>query len=363
MEVSIMARKISRRQMLAAGALTAGAGALTGESVPNVSAQSAATQKPRAGLPDVWGQDFLMQWSPPANAKRNLTPGSQIIRLSSPRIPNREGTDYASVFKAMRAGGWTACECGSSEWVGRKLSESEIREIKAQLKANDIVFYGLHCAGNIIAPDPDADRWQRHIVDTIHAAEEMGCQLILTHSGSMYPNRNTPHPLNWSREGWNRSVNALKRICKDTAGSKIEIAIEDVNSEAVNCPEAHVRLRQDVGDPRIMAGLDVTNMVHPGVVFRMTELIDKCFDLLADQIAYVHTKDLVWNGMLPGINWAMNGTGCMDYETFLVRMSKLKRPTNALIEFLNTPEELTQAQKNVRDIAAKVGVKIYGSQA
>jgi sugar phosphate isomerase/epimerase len=355
-----MARKISRRQMLTAGALTAGAGLVPG-SLP---LSSAAPQTPpkaeRAGLPDVWGQDFLMQWSPTPNLKRDLTPGPQHVRLSSPRIPNREGTDYDSVFKAMRAGGWTACECGSAEWVGRKLSASEISSIKAKLKENDIVFYGLHCAGNIIAPDPDADRWQRHIIDTIHAAEEMGCQLILTHSGSMYPNRNTPHPLNWSREGWTRSVNALKRICKETAGSKIEIAIEDVNSEAVNCPEAHLRLREDVGDSRIMAGLDVTNMVHPGVVFRMTELIDKCFDLLADQISYVHTKDLVWNGMLPGINWAMNGTGCMDYETFLVRMSKLKRPTNALVEFLSTPEEYQQAQKNIRAIADKVGVKIYG---
>jgi sugar phosphate isomerase/epimerase len=356
-----MARKISRRQLLAAGAMTAGAGALTGELVPSASAQSAATQKPRAGLPDVWGQDFLLQWSPPANVKRDLTPGNSHIRLSSIRLTNREGTDYASLIKSMRAGGWSACEGGSAEWTSRKLPESEIREIKAQLKANDIVFYGLHCAGNIIAPDPDADRWQRHIVDTIHTAEEMGCKLILTHSGSMYPNRNTPHPLNWSREGWNRSVNALKRICKDTAGSKIEIAIEDVNSEAVNCPEAHVRLRQDVGDPRIMTGLDVTNMVHPGVVFRMTELIDKCFDLLSDQISYVHGKDLVWNGMLPGINWAMNTTGCMDYDTFLVRLSRLKEPKNMLIEFLNSQEELQQAQKNIRAIADRVGVKIYGS--
>jgi hypothetical protein len=65
--------------------------------------------------------------------------------------------------------------------------------------------------------------------------------------------------------------------------------------------------------------------------------------------------------MLPGINWAMNGTGCMDYETFLVRMSRLKRPTNALVEFLSTPEEYQQAQKNIRAVAGKVGVKIYGS--
>ena len=353
-----MAKNISRRTIFN-GALTAG---LAASSTPNVFGQT--PPKPQAAkLPDVWGQDFLYQWSPPENVKRDLTPGASHIRLSNPRIVSQEGTDYDRLFKSMRAGGWTACEAASAEWLSRKLPDSEVRQIKAALKANDVVFYGIHCAGNIIAPDPESERWQRHIIDAIHSAEEMGCQLILTHTGSMYSNRNTPHPQNWSREAWMRSVNALKRIAKDTAGSKVEIAIEPVNSEAINNPWAQVRLRQDVGDPRIMSGLDITNFVHPGVAFRMTELLNTTFDLLGDQIAYIHAKDYVWNGMMAGLNWAMNGTGNMDYETFLARISRLKRPTNMLVEFLTTGEEYQQAQRNIRAIAAKVGVQIYGSQA
>jgi sugar phosphate isomerase/epimerase len=354
-----MTRDVSRRGLFT-GALTTG---LAASSTPKLAFGQAPQKPSRPDLPDVWGQDFLCQWSPPANVKRHLTPGTSHIRLSSPHITNKEGTDYASLFKSMRAGGWTACEAASAEWLSRKMPESEIREIKAQLKANDIVFYGIHCAGNIIAPDPAADRWQRHIIDAIHAADEMGCQLVLTHAGSLYPNRNTAHPQNWSREGWNRSVNALKRICKDTAGVKIEIPLEDVISESVNSPWAHKRIREDVGDPRIMTGLDVTNQVHPGNVFRMTELINLNFDLIGDQISYVHAKDMVWNEMLPGLNWAMNGTGCMDYETFLVRLSRLEQNKNMLVEFLSTPEEYQEAQRNIRAVADKVGAKIYGSQA
>jgi len=47
-------------------------------------------------------------------------------------------------------------------------------------EAHDVNFYRIHCAGNIIAPDPEADRWQRHIIEAVNSAEEMGCQLILT---------------------------------------------------------------------------------------------------------------------------------------------------------------------------------------
>ena len=363
MKKRVLDTKVSRRKVFAGAAaagLTAGIGA-----APAIAAQATAEKAKIAALPEVWGQDFLYQWSPPANVKRDLTAGPQYIRLSSqstPRLTGEAGVNYDQLFKSMRDGGFMACEAASAGWLARKMPESEKQEIKKQLKAHDVVFYGIHCAGNIIAPDPDAERWQRHIIDAIHSADEMGCQLILTHVGSMYPNRNWAHPLNWSREAWQRSVNALKNIAKATAGSKVEIAIEPVNTESLNNPWAQVRLREDVGDPRIMSGLDITNMVFPHTAFRMTELLNTAFDLLGDQIAYVHAKDFEWNSMLPGMNWAMNGTGNMDYETFLTRISRLKRPTNMLIEFLTTNEEYQQAQRNIRAIAAKVGVKIHGTQ-
>jgi sugar phosphate isomerase/epimerase len=242
------------------------------------------------------------------------------------------------------------------------LPDSEVSEIKAQLKAHDVVFYNIHCAGNIIAPDPQGQQWQRHIIDAVHAAEQMDLRMILTHTGSMYPNRNTAHPLNWSRQAWERSVNALKNICKSTAGSKIKVAIEPVNTEAINNPWAMKRLREDVGDERIMCGLDITNMVYAGTAFRMSELLNTTFELLEGMIAYIHAKDYVWDGMLPGLDWAMNGTGNMDYELFLAHISRIKDPI-MYVEFLSTPEEYQQAQRNIRAIASKIGVKIHGTQA
>jgi sugar phosphate isomerase/epimerase len=359
-----MARTISRRGLFAAAA--------TGFAAPTIGAgtNAMAAQRPQrvapAGLPSVWGQDFLYQWSPPENVPRDLKPGTSQLRLSAqvnPRVTAVKDNDYGSFFRNLKAGGWTAVEGASDAWLSRPRPDSEIREMKAQAKANDVVFYGLHCAGNIIAPGADADRWQRHIIDTIHAAESLGCELILTHAGSMYTNRNWAHPQNWSRESWTRTVNALKRICKDTPGSKVDIAIEAVNTESVNNPWAHKRLREEVGDSRISVGLDITNMVHPGAAFRMTEMINTTFDLLEDQIRYVHAKDFVWNTMLPGMNWAMNGTGNMDYEMFLVRLSRLKSNPYVLVEFLTENDEYAQAQRNIRAIAGKVGVRILGAQS
>jgi sugar phosphate isomerase/epimerase len=322
----------------------------------------AAKKTRETKLPDVWGEDFLYQWSPPDNVKRDLTPGKSPIRLSHILMTSAEGTDYDKLFQSMRDGGWSACEAPSARWLSRKLSASEMSNIKAQLKKHDINFYGIHCAGNIIAPDPEADQWQRHIIEAYHSAEDMGCELILTHTGSLFSSRDAAHPKNWSREAWNRSVNALKRIAKETSGGKTWIAIEPVNTEAINNPWAQLRLREDVGDSRIMSGLDITNMVYPGVAFRMSEFTNLVFDLLEDQIAYIHAKDFVWNGMMAGLNWAMNGTGNMDYEQFLVRVSRVKHPVNMLVEFLTSEQDYQEAQRNIRAIAKKVGVDIVGTQ-
>ena len=362
--------ELSRRNLFAAGAAGAAGlavGAMGGAATP----AAAQARRPavsdmvtRAGLPNVWGEEFLSQWSPNENYKRDIRVGNTEIRLGgNPRMTNAVGTDYAKLFKTMQDNGLTCAEAASAQWLARTMPDSEKAEIKAQLKAHNIDFYNIHCAGNIIAPDPDADRWQRHIVDTIHSAEEFGCATILTHTGSMYPNRNIAHPQNWSKESWQRSVNALKRICKDTAGSKVDIAIEPVNTEAINNPWAMRRLREDVGDERICCGLDITNMIDPSIAFRMSEFTDKTFEVLEGMVRYVHAKDVAWNDMLAGLNWTMNGTGVMDYELWLSHVSRLTRGKVAyvLIEFLSTDEQYIQAQRNIRSIADRIGVKILGN--
>jgi sugar phosphate isomerase/epimerase len=362
--------ELSRRKLFAAGA--AGAAGLAAGAVAGSAAPAAAqTRKPvrdmvtRVGLPNVWGEEFLSQWSPNENYNRQIKTGSNTIRMSGrPQITNAPGTDYAKLFQSMADKGWSATEAASANWLARQMPDSEKQEIKAQLKAHDIRFYNIHCAGNIIAPDPDAERWQRHIIEAIHSAEEFGCETILTHTGSMYPNRNIAHPQNWSKEAWERSVKALKRIAKDTAGSKVDIAIEPVNTESINNPWAMRRLRDDVDSDRIACGLDITNMMDPSIAFRMTEFTDTTFDVLDGMVRYVHAKDVAWNSMLAGMNWTMNGTGLMDYELWLSRISRLTRSKEIfmLVEFLTTDEEYSQAQRNIRAIGQKIGVNLYGKQ-
>jgi hypothetical protein len=115
-----MARTISRRELFA----TAAAG-LAAPAALEAGATVAAQTPPRpasASLSDVWGQDFLYQWSPPENVPRDLRPGTAQLRLSAqvnPRVTNVEAKDYATYFANLRAGGWSAVEGASDGWMGR----------------------------------------------------------------------------------------------------------------------------------------------------------------------------------------------------------------------------------------------------
>src|SRR6187397_1408641 len=90
--------------------------------------------------------------SPPERVIRDLKPGTSQLRLSAqvnPRLTAVKDNDYATFFSGLRAGGWSAVEAASDAWLSRPRLDSEIREVKAAAKANNVVFYGLHCAGNI----------------------------------------------------------------------------------------------------------------------------------------------------------------------------------------------------------------------
>ncbi|MFC1538656.1 sugar phosphate isomerase/epimerase family protein [Candidatus Latescibacterota bacterium] len=351
-----MPGKISRRQAIAAGAVSSGA--LLSSSPSPVQAEP---------LPDVWGDDFLTQWSPPKNVKRDLTPGPTPIRLScaaytlsnTPRRGQTEMVSLAEQVKAVRDNGYTACESGSMNWLDTP--DSQIREMQAARKQHDVLFYTLHQWQNIIDPDTErAERNIRQIITGIESAERIGVPNFVLHTGGRNPrSKDRPHADNWTKETWDMGVAATKRILKETSGSTVNLAFEAVNCCNNNTPQSHARLREDVGDPRVKVCFDPTNMMHPGVFFRTTELLNLCFDLLGEDIMLCHAKDSTWNSMSTAINeGAVIGQGNLDYAQYLARLSRMKYTRALLIEHLPS-ESYPPSKQHILDTAKEIGVKIY----
>ena len=344
-----MAHTLSRRKVLAAGALSTGAllGALP---------QPADAQH----LAKIWGEDFLKPFSPPENVKLDLTPGKTPIRLSCSAygLRYKKGMDIPARVREIRAAGYTAAE-GSGEW--KNATDSDLRELKAALKQHDLMFYTLHRCINNIHPDlAERRKINKEVAELVETADNLGLSFVVSHTGSCFPGSATlPHRDNWSKAAWKASVNAMKQILRDTSGSNVALAIEALNPCNINNPWAHVKLRENVGDPRIKVTLDPQNMLNMTTYYRSTELVNACFDLLGEDICYAHCKDVkLKDTMLPAFEWVVVGTGIMDYETYLTRLSRLKKPRALFLEFLPS-EKYPQAKQYVEETAKRIGVTIY----
>ena len=151
----------------------------------------------------------------------------------------------------------------------------------------------------------------------------------------------------------------MKQIIKDTSGSNVNLAVEALNPCNINNPKAHMKLKENVGDERVKVTLDPTNMLNPYTYYRTTELINECFDLIGEDVMYAHAKDVKWTpAMLPAFEWVVPGTGTMDYEQYLVRLSRMKYTRPFMLEFLSV-DKYPQAKKFIEETATKVEVKIY----
>lgn len=342
-----MSKRMTRRTLLAAGAAAPGL-------FMDMSGGRPAHAAPADG-------SYLYPWSPPDDLKRDLTPGNTPIRLScnAYSLSYRKDMDIPARVKNIRDNGYTAAEGGGETW--KDAGDAEIRELKDALREHDVLFYTLHMCINNIHPDlSERRKINARVARQVETADRLGLSFVVSHTGSCANGSATlPHRDNWSAKAWKASVEAMKQILKDTSGSKVALAIEALNCSNINNPRAHVKLKEDVGDDRIKVTLDPQNMLNLSTCYRTTELVDECFDLIGEDVCYAHCKDaLLKDSMLPAFEWVVCGTGMMDYETYLVRLSRLNYTRPLMLEFLSR-DKYPLAKKFVEETAAKVGVTIY----
>ena len=329
--------EITRRKALAAG--VASTGMLWGAISP---------QKAHA----------LTSLGPDTNLVRDLKPGNTPIRIGGGFTVLKDKSLTESVIE-MKKRGYSGYATDSETWLSAK--DSDIRELRTALKENNAVFFEVVGYRHLV--HPDASRRQKELAilaKCIEAADKIGCPMVGTVTGCCDPNSYiNVHPDNWSEKTWKMTVDSVKQVLRDTSGMKAAIGIEAQITTNVGRPKDHKRLMDDVGDPRCAVNLDPVNMMSLDTYFHSTELLTECFDLLGERILGAHSKDsyIVPDEQTVILREVCTGRGVMDYETYLVRLSRMKWPRTLHPE--HVPEDqLIEAAAHIRKIAAKVGVKI-----
>ena len=252
-------------------------------------------------------------------------------------------------------------------WAGHRRTRCSAKS-RAATKEYDVEIFEVGGYRNILHPDEQARQANlKYLAQCLENAEKLGCRMVGTITGSRNPEGNewadnyAVHPDNWTLETWKLTVSGIKQILKDTAGLKAALGMEAQVTTNLDGPVAHRNLMEDVGDPRCKVNLDPTNMVHLANHFHTTELINDCFDLLGENIYGCHAKDsyVLPHSQTVHVQEVRPGGGSLDYETYLVRISRLEWP-RALCPEHFPADQFPAAYAFLRKTAAKVGVRIHG---
>ncbi|MBN1293213.1 MAG: TIM barrel protein [Candidatus Latescibacteria bacterium] len=320
-------------------------------------------------LSGVAGSKTVHAWppGPEKTVNRDLTPGTTPIRLAM-NIKRQNGESPEEMIKRRRDEGYSAVK-GARHPGGNKgepwhsMNVTERAEVVAACKKYDVVIYEVGGYTNLVTPD--SARLQNNctaLAHCIEVAESVKCGMVGTVAGSRDPdNLINIHPDNWTIETWNLLVKSIKQVLRDTAGMKAAIGMEAQVTSIIDSPLAHKRLMEDVGDERLKVNLDPVNMMSLKRYYHTTELIDECFELLGENILGCHAKDtFIWpDQQTVHVQEVCPGKGVLDYENYLVHISRLKWPRALEPEHIED-EEYPEAIAYIKKIAAKTGVKIYG---
>lgn len=331
-----MTHPVSRRQALRLGALSAGL------------ALGAGTRE-------------ALAWNPGPNEKlvRDLKPGPTPIRLGGYFGYGKEVV--ADSVKKVRDDGYTGAVTSPEPW--NTMKDSELRELRAALKQHDVVIFEVGGYTNMLHPDTATRQKNlKSLAMCIETADKIDCKMVGTISGSLDPvNFFNVTPDNWTEKTWKTLVESVKQVLRDTAGCKASLGMEAQVTTNIDGPKAHRRLMDDVGDKRVAVNLDPVNMCSLSNYYHTTELLTECFSLLGEQILGAHAKDtyIIPDQQTVHVQEVCSGRGVMDYETYLVLLSRMKWPRTLLPEHVPA-DQLIEAKAYIEKVAAKVGVKIYG---
>lgn len=153
------------------------------------------------------------------------------------------------------------------------------------------------------------------------AARDLGTRIVTLSTGTREPAYMWRwHPKNVTRQSWDKVVGATRKVAEIASRHQVFMAFEPEISNVVDSICKARRLLDQVSSPWLKVVLDPANLIRPGDIPRMKEMIEEAFDWLGDDIALMHVKELGKNGQ-PGD--LAPGQGILDYGFILNELERI----------------------------------------
>jgi sugar phosphate isomerase/epimerase len=275
-------------------------------------------------------------------------------------------SDPYEIARAHKAFGYSAAFCPNVSMNDM----TRIKAIREAFEQEDVMIAEVGAWRNLI--DQDLQRRQQnldYVIDQLAVAEEVGAVCCVDFIGSILSNENAglpllpfdPHPFNLSEEGFELTVETVRKIIDAVKPKRTKFALEFMQWQLPDSPEVYVELIKAVNRPAFAAHMDPVNLIFtPREYFDNGALIKRAFKLLGPYIVSCHAKDIHMRSQLAlHLDEVIPGQGVLDYRTYLSEMDKLPGHIPLLLEHLTTSEEYAQGRDYIVSVGKEIGVNIY----
>jgi sugar phosphate isomerase/epimerase len=251
-------------------------------------------------------------------------------------------------------------------------SLAECRAYGEAVRERGLIVGELGYWENLLAPD-GATRTDRveDVRDLLRRADAMGADCVVTLVGSRSPEwAGAPHPDNYG-EGFRSDVReTVARVLDGLELERTRYVLEPWYNTFFHRPRPVRAFLDAVDDDRLGVHMDAMNMHTVETAHRSTTVIDRAFDLLAEDAAAVHVKDLALvagegrdvctlREVPPGAGDEA-AEGCLDLARYVERLDDLDEDVAVYTEHWEDDATYEAAIEHLRGIADRVGTTVVG---
>ncbi len=202
------------------------------------------------------------------------------------------------------------------------ISEQLIQRVRSACQERGITMVSLAAYFNMIHPDREQrNAGLRQLEPLMRLAKALDIKILALctgtrDSGDMW----RYHPANHNTEAYRDLLDSLNEALAMAEAYDRVLAFEPEVNLVIDSPKKARQLLDDVASPRLKVIFDPANIFPKGGLNHMHRLMTEAVDLLAQDIALAHAKDILEDGKAGEV---AAGKGKLDYRHYMKLLQEI----------------------------------------
>jgi sugar phosphate isomerase/epimerase len=184
--------------------------------------------------------------------------------------------------------------CVGLPTLPERIEEEYCRSIARALRERGLTMAAISGTFNLCDPDAERLRDNLHRLDVLAAAcRWLDTRIITLCTGTLDPDDMWRwHPGNVRRSTWESLIASVWQAVQIADRQEVALAFEPEINNVVNSVCKARRLLDEIDSPWLNVVIDPANLIRPGELPRIGEILEEAFDWLGPEIVLAHAKEL-----------------------------------------------------------------------